>query len=244
MKHHVGLVMYESSLHAWVLDLPGCVTGGRDLDEAAEKLPLVLAEHVGWLRAHGEESEDSREWEVAEEVAGSTLAGGDALFAAEREALSIEELEMLVRRMDHARSDLLSAIDGVPDTVLDWAPPTTAFVSFDAWAPGVRTIRDVAQHVFRFEIYYRDGLRNGQAAGIFEPVAEPARDRAQTVELLRSLSDAGRSQSYRPVRPGQSMPEEWTVRKVVRRVISHERAHTAEVVQRKSWVLLGTPKVS
>ena len=56
MQHCLGLVSYElgadrvlSSLHAWVLDLPGCIAGGRDLKEVEQNLPLVIAEHEAWL---------------------------------------------------------------------------------------------------------------------------------------------------------------------------------------------------
>jgi hypothetical protein len=45
------------------------------------------------------------------------------------------------------------------------------------------------------------------------------------------------------VRPGRTVAEEWTVRKVARRIIAHERAHAAEVRQRLTWVLLGLPRI-
>jgi hypothetical protein len=32
------------------------------------------------------------------------------------------------------------------------------------------------------------------------------------------------------------------VRKLVRRIISHERAHTAEIEQRRTWLLAGVPE--
>ena len=154
-----------------------------------------------------------------------------------------EELESLIRRLGYARAELLASIDGVADAVLDWEPPRSAFASFDAWAPEVRTIRGVARHVFQFEPYYRDGLRDGPAAGIYERVSDPATEHALTVERLRSLSAEERSRVWRPLRPGGSAPEEWTVRKVVRRMVSHDRAHAAEIMQRRSWVLLGVPRL-
>jgi hypothetical protein len=43
------------------------------------------------------------------------------------------------------------------------------------------------------------------------------------------------------VRSWQETAEHWTARKVVRRVIAHERFHTAEIRQRQGWILLGVP---
>jgi DinB family protein len=135
----------------------------------------------------------------------------------------------------------MSAFEPLPDAVLDWVPPAAAFEKFDPWAPDVRTIRGLLRHVLQFEVYYRDGPRDGAAKGISEQTGDPPAEHARTVQLLRSLTDDGRSRLYRPLRPGQSAPEEWTVRKMLRRTISHERAHTAEIQQRRTWLVLGVP---
>ncbi len=97
------------------------------------------------------------------------------------------------------------------------------------------------RHVLQFEIYYRDGLHDGPAKGISEHPRDATLEHDATVRLLRSLSDVGRERVFHPVRLGHDHAEEWTVRKVLRRVISHDRAHTAEIIQRRTWLLLGVP---
>jgi DinB superfamily len=236
--HKIGVVRHEGSVYLWVLDLPGCIVVGREVGDAEGTLPLAIAEHVGWLRAQGEAVESDGTWEIVET---KDPVEWDALFEWEQTPMPDEELESLIRRIGYARAELLASIDGVADAVLDWEPPRSAFATFDAWAPEVRTIRGVAHHVFQFEPFYRDGLRDGPAAGIYERVSEPATEHELTVERLRSLSAEDRSRVWRPLRPGGSAPEEWTVRKVVRRMVSHDRAHAAEIWQRRSWVLLGAP---
>jgi predicted RNase H-like HicB family nuclease len=245
MKHQVWLVTYGGYLHAWVLDLPGCVTGAHDMDELAQALPVVIAEHVAWLREHGEVVEERDGWEVAETVDGRRLdaIGGEFCFAGERVPLAPEELEGLIARMQHARADLLGSVEPLPDAVLDWEPPPFAVASVDAWAPEVRTIRAIIEHVLQLELYYRDGLHDRPAKGIFERVENADSERARTIELLRSLPDEERGRAYWPVRPSRTVAEEWSVRKVIRRIISHERAHTAEVQQRRTWLLLGVPRL-
>jgi hypothetical protein len=148
---------------------------------------------------------------------------------------------VLLQRMAWAREDLIESVRGLVDTVLDWAPPNSALRQVDTWAPEARTIRGIFEHVLQLEIYYRDGLCDGPSRGIFERPGEPAAERALTVELLRALDDDARNRIYRPVRPGRTEPEDWNVRKLVRRIISHERGHAAEIQQRRAWILVGVP---
>jgi hypothetical protein len=245
VKHQIGLVRYAAAVHAWVLDLPGAIAGATDVDGLRDVLPLALAEHVGWLRSHGEHVASTGEWEIVERIDGQALAptGGEFCFTYDRAPLTRADLEGLMRRMTWARDDLLAVIDGLPQLLLDWVPPKSAIASFDAWAPEVRTIREIVGHVLQLETYYRDGLRDGPAKGIFEPPGDPERERAMTLDQLRALSDDDRSRAWMPVRPGRTVAEEWTARKVVRRIISHERGHAAEVRQRLTWVLLGPPRI-
>lgn len=240
MSYKIGLVLREGLALAWLLDLPGCVVGGRDGDEIVAKLPRAIADHRGWLRAHGEAVGGLDEWEFIEVVTGTA---GDVVFEAEQEAIPANQMERLIGHVEFARDDLLAALDNVPEAVLDWEPPRSAFTSFDPWALEVRTIRDVAQHVYQFEVYYREGLRDGPAAGIYEAIPDPVVEHVRTIHRLRSLTDGERCRVWRPLRPGQIEPEEWTARKVLRRMISHERAHSTEIIQRQTWawVSLGIP---
>lgn len=240
--HRVGLVQYPAFLHAWVLDLPGCIAGGRDIYALGRLLPLVIAEHGAWPR-HGEQIETLPSWEIVEQVDAGAFAGagGEFCFGWEQAPLTAEELERGIARMQYARADLLDACLHLPDAILDWAPTVVDTSSFDAWAPEARTIRDIVEHVVQLEIYYRDSLHDSLARGIFERTGDPAAERAHTVALLRSLMDDERTRTFRPIHPSRDVAEEWTGRKVLRRIIAHERAHTAEIMQRRTWLFLGLP---
>jgi hypothetical protein len=160
-------------MHAWILDLPGCVVGGRDTGELKEMLPLALAEHTAWLRRNGESVEPDGDWNIVEQVDGLALAdhGGEFLFDCEREPLRRAELERLLARADWARAELLDSVRDLPDAILDWSPPKSAFTHFDSWAPEVRTIRDLVRHALQLEVYYRGGLHDGPTTGVFEAVS-------------------------------------------------------------------------
>ncbi len=243
MTYRVGLVSYGTESHAWVLDLPGCIAGGRDAEALARALPLVIAEHVAWLQQHGERVDAATAWEAVERIDARTQADadGDFCFADDERPSSRAELESWIARLEFARADLLGLVAALPEAILDWVPPRSSVAAFDAWATETRSIRDIVRHVLSFEVFYRDGLKDGPARGIFEPVADAAAARNTTLALLRSLSDEQRARLYRPIRPGVAAPGHWTVRKAVRRMIAHERAHAAEIQQRRTWILLGVP---
>jgi hypothetical protein len=44
------------------------------------------------------------------------------------------------------------------------------------------------------------------------------------------------------IRRGRNRSCRLTIRKVLRRLISHDRDHAAEILQRRTWLLLGVPK--
>jgi predicted RNase H-like HicB family nuclease len=240
MSHPVGLVWYGASPQAWVLDLPGCVAGGADRATLESMLPVAIAEHLAWLREHGEPCDESTRWEVAEELTAGQHRQ-DFVFGGDRAPVSDADLDRYLARAEFARADLLAALRGVPDAVLNWAPPDTAFATYDAWAPEPRSIRDLLRHVLQLEVFYRGSLRDGTAPGIVERVGEPGDERRLTVEALRDLAPADRARVFGPLHPGSDTPGEWTLRKVLRRMISHDRAHAAEIVQRRTWILLGPP---
>ena len=240
MTHPVGLVWYGESPHAWVHDLPGCVAGGADRAALESMLPVAIAEHVAWLREHGEPCDESTDWDIAEEITAGQHRQ-DFLFEGDRAPVSDADLERFLARAEFARADLLAALRGMPDAVVDWMPPETAFAMYDPWAPEPRSIRDLIRHVLQLELFYRGSLRDGPAPGIAERVGDPGDERRLTIEALRALSPDDRVRVFAPLHPGSGTPGEWTLRKALRRMISHDRAHAAEIVQRRTWILLGPP---
>lgn len=85
------------------------------------------------------------------------------------------------------------------------------------------------------------GLLDGPACGIFERVGSPRAEREATLAALRALPHDQRATVFQPIRPSRTVPDDWTVRKVLRRMVAHHRAHTAEILQRRTWLLLGAP---
>lgn len=56
MPHYVALIEDagpDEAVSLWFPDLPGCISGGDDVDEALENAPEVLALHAQDLRGEG-----------------------------------------------------------------------------------------------------------------------------------------------------------------------------------------------
>jgi hypothetical protein len=208
--------------------------------------PVGIAHHAAWLRRCGATIAvaDQIEIDVVEDVRAQDedAVEGEFCFTDDLRPVTRADIEEGVRVMAWARGDLLSVITGLPDAILDWRPPLSAMARVDEWKPEPRTIGEILRDTAASEFYYRTGLRDG---AIEDEQAEELRDlalqRERLEDALGRLPAEDRGRRFEPVRSWQASPEHWTARKVIRRVISHERFHTAEIRQRLAWLLVGVP---
>ncbi|HEY7269201.1 MAG TPA: DinB family protein [Dehalococcoidia bacterium] len=245
--YHAGLVIMPSGVDAVVFDLPGCTGAAADEAAAREMLPIVIAEHLAWLDRHGDVTRNAFPFEVefTERVdveALDGISGGEFLFKAFARPVSHDDLETAVRRLGYAREDLLAVVSQLPDPVLDWCPPASAFAP-DEPGSEVRSIRRVLGHIAGSDAYYAGNIgdapwervRPGDIPDLFDM-------RREAIERLDSLTPAelaGRWDRRHPWDPERV--EQWTVRKALHRFIVHERFHVREIEQRLAWLLVGPP---
>lgn len=243
MKYRIGITKHETSVDGWVFDLPGCNIACSDGASLRQLLPVVVAEHAAWLKSHGEPMPLSAfdfELDVVEEIATKdrSAADGEFAFADDLRPVTDDEVATGVRHLEYARNDLVSLINSLPDAVQDWRPPESAMARIDPWNPDVHTIREIVQDIADSDGYYIRGLSDKPEAPVGRATLE---ERSEWIARLRELSMEDRGRLFRPTRPWQDRPEEWTARKVIRRMINHERFHTKEIQQRLAWLLLGIP---
>jgi hypothetical protein len=167
---------------------------------------------------------------------------GEFCYDDDLRPLSDDGIARGLRLMEYARSDLLAAIGGLADGILDWRPPKSAMAQIDPWQPEPLTIREIVHQIPASESYYRNCLRDGPLPDEPKSIAHDLEaQRAKTVATFTSLSPADRGRKFFPQTPWGEKPEHWTPRKTLRRIIAHERFHTAEIIQRRTWILLGVP---
>jgi hypothetical protein len=215
----------EAGCEAWALDVLGFASWARSHEEVLAKLPGKLDEHARWCVRHGLPSPpvDAGRAGALEVVAHEK--GDEILFEPDREPAAPEEIDLAIRLLAASRRDLLAALDGASDALLDWDPPYRRFASWADW----RTIRATLAHVANGETHYYT-----RSIG-FACSSKPAtphddwrvflpRSRAEAVAFLgRVAASADRARVGSPDLGSGAEP--WSVRKALRRMVRHEILH-------------------
>lgn len=208
-----------SGWNAWSLDHLGFATWAASRAEVLDRVPSKIGEYSRWLSEQGTLTfdEDSQQLEIVEEISGDEPA-----FLEDLAPASEEEISRCAELLCFTRRGLLSTVGHLSDDALDWDPP---YRHFDSWA-WWKTVRQILAHVALCEIgYYLPSI--GWQVGS-DP--EGLRDRAWPEQLERS-----RTETLSFLEELKSSPDKarihaetdntWSVRKVLRRLVWHERLH-------------------
>ncbi|MDI6809705.1 MAG: DinB family protein [Candidatus Eisenbacteria bacterium] len=210
--------------------LLGCNRTARNQTRAIAKIKEEIVAYSKWLRAHGQRafcpSINEINPMIAEAVRNQDpwIAGGTAaLFQPERESVTSRDIQMCLRRMSWNREDLLKLVCDLPAALIRRKPRGEP-----------RSIQNTLCHIAVCEIWYISRLERK----IREPKGglsrNPFKLLAQTRKIasngLLSLTPAQRRNVYVPKKwcsPRQrNLGEQWTAKKVLRRLLEHERQHT------------------
>jgi len=227
---------------AHVLSLPGCIVRAPSREEALAQLPAAIRSYHSWLRRHGEsvEPEAAVEVEIAEVQSGLgpfERRSRAALFAPDKQPLSVEELERHLQLLTYSRSDLLDLVGDLSDELLDWQPHAASF-----------SLRSLLRHVGNAEQWYvsrlvpAGTLPEEWAADEEMPLFEFLEmERRTATARLQRLTTEERSATIYPTAWSYHPEEPWTARKALRRFVEHEREHTDQARQlletRRQWLL-------
>ncbi len=188
---------------AHVPDLPGASARGETIEEAKEKIRDAVKEYVRLLRDVGERVprySEGIELEF-EEVDGTT-------FLTDYDGLRPNEMETLFRWMAISRQELMDLVKDLSQEVMGRKANEE-----------VLSIREILCHLAEADLWYTDRLMQWPEAPLFRLAAA----RGVALERLRDMSEEKRS--------GVTTfdGEDWTPRKVMRRMLEHEREHIHEI---------------
>jgi len=203
----------------------GFATWGDTRASLLESLPEKFARYAEWRRAHG--------LPVAGEVSGIEIAGDGAgneiVFPPDLEPATREEVELAIALLEASRVDLMTDLESAPEGALDWDPPYRRFAPWADW----RTVRAVLAHIANAETHYY--TRNVGHVPQGAPVSADADWRAFLPESRREsitfLEVLARSSDLRRLQTADYGygAEQWSVRKALRRMVSHELCHWKSV---------------
>src|SRR5690242_18625466 len=211
-------VCIESDLTGWSvahpIGLPGCYASAGEARTALDGLFTAIPDYWAWLRRHGVPApgpDDLGEVTLGVvEYARDGVPGGGALFEYELAPPSRAMIESTLDRLAYSRADLLALLADQPETAPAAGPADS--------------IGGILAHLAASEYEYLRvlGAETPLPTG-GGPVARLDHVRALAVAQIRALpeSDYGRTFVHRD--------ERWNIRKLLRRLIEHEREHTAEI---------------
>ena len=190
---------------AHVPALPGASARGVTIEEAKENIRGAVEEYLALLRDVGEQVPKASEGIHLEFEEVDTTT-----FLTDYDALHPNETETLFRWMAVSRQELMDLVKNLPEEAFEWKPD-------DETPP----VREILCHMAESDLWYTERLKQWPDAPLFRLAAT----RGVALERLRALSDEDRARVT--IHEG----EEWTPRKVVRRMLEHEREHIAQLRQ-------------
>ena len=200
----------------WAADYPGAFARGVTLAEALGKLPEDLKAWADWT---GQPAPEEAEPVIVGEIeSGLDVrdADSDALLDGEREPLEWDEYERLRNAAIRSAEQFLWLYESVPDPDRSENPVRQTF-----YGAVPRTAREMYEHTKNVNAYY------------FGEIGVEADNGGDIVACRRRGFDALEKQPdflRNPVFEG-SWDESWTLRKVLRRFIWHDRLHARAMVR-------------
>jgi predicted RNase H-like HicB family nuclease len=188
---------------AHVPALPGASARGKTIEEARQNIRTAIEEYLALLRDVGEPvPKSSEDIHLEFEEVDSTT------FLTDYDALHPNEMETLFRWMAVSRQELMDLVKSLPEEAFAWQPDDDT-----------RSIHDILCQMAESDLWYTDRLKQWPEA----PLYRLAATRGVALERLRGMGERELD------RVTKHEGEEWTPRKVMRRILEHEREHIAQI---------------
>lgn len=214
---------------AWALDFPGCYADGVDGSSALIALPQALVAYEAWVRQRAAPSwlpdlskidirlvETWQCYYVADDLSESSDGYEvNAWFRDDWRALSEEEISRGLQLLRWSRADLMAALKGASQAAMEEKQPG------ERWA-----VRGVLNHLAGAEWWYMDRLELGSLTR-----EQLTRDPFERLPLVRAQLEAVLPTLAGVKRVLGKEGEFWSPRKLLRRVLWHERDHIGHVLK-------------
>lgn len=220
MIYHLGIEEIEPGYWlAWVFDLFGCYCKGSTRQEVIENSPLSIRDFIDWAEGY-ESVPGSKAGDIEVHIKEEFLRpdGDDeyrinAFFDDDRKALGKEEVYQIKWLANCTRRDLEAIVQTLDKERLK--RPIDGEVQ--------TSINGILMHVATAERWYFDalGLAFDRAEVPTSPFAALSKVRTHSLLQLDQLADNTIMKGRRG--------EDWSARKICRRMLWHEQAHTRQI---------------
>ena len=212
----------------YAVDFVGAYTRGETLEAAVRKMQAEICSYLKWC---GKKAVTSMDIVIIEEKVSELAicdADSDVLFESEKAPLTAEEYKKLKALALKSAQDFLALYDSVPDKNATAAPERKTF-----YGQVPRTANEMYEHTKNVNTYYfaEIAVEADHDGNIYEC-------RKRGFEALEASPDFLQN----TVRKG-SYGEDWSLRKVLRRFIWHDRIH-ARAMYRMAIKVFGAEHVA
>ncbi|MBN1212915.1 MAG: DinB family protein [candidate division Zixibacteria bacterium] len=207
---------------AWVLEFHGCFSKGKTYDEAVTLVPGIIRNYFQWRRKHEPSfviPDGSIETEIIEGIRSFEVEDYfvNALFEHDKKLLTESDLTEIRKILSYTRQDLLEVIDSLSEEQIN--QPIEGEVT--------GSIAGVIKHIATAEMWYFDRIgltfiREYRYDTLMDLLQDSRRHTLENIPRL--LGD---------VTVHEKRKELWTARKVMRRTLWHEIAHTWQIERYK-----------
>jgi uncharacterized damage-inducible protein DinB len=216
----------------WMLDLPGCYSFARTREEAMALAPSRIIAYDSWIHRHSPSSpamEGLFEISCVEEIEAYASEEDpeylvNALFEDDRRPLTYWDVEIGLRLLEWSRRDLLDVIEDL----------TAEDLNRSVKGEVRGNMMGILEHVCGAENWYLGQFGLGVDGSTLPQDIEGRLGaiRANTRAQLANLVGEDRITEH--------CGEGWSPRKILRRTLWHERAHTEQLARlvascRRSW---------
>ena len=212
----------------YAVDYIGAYTRGESLEIAKAKMPQEVVAYLKWL---GEDTSDNIEVVIAQEKDSNLAikdADSDVLFESEKAPLTADEYEKLKALALKSAKDFLALYDSIPDKS---ATAIAERQTFYGQIP--RTADEMYEHTKNVNEYYFAEIEVDADNGgtIYECRKRGFEALEATPDFLQNTVIEG------------SYGEDWSLRKVLRRFVWHDRIH-ARAMYRMAVKMFGMENVA
>ena len=199
-----------------MFELPGCFSRGSSREDALDRAPRAIADYFNWRDGYervSDEVVDSIHVQVVEAFENYETLDGywvNSFFEYDRRPPTAAEVDDVRWLLNCTRSDLITTIRRAPSSSLDEEIAGERFGSLSG----------ILKHVATAERWYFDKL------GLALPKEQLGTDPFGMLDAVRrhTVIQLPRLVQNREIR--EIRGELWSARKVVRRMLWHERVHT------------------
>ncbi len=222
MPYHLGVEdMEPNHWIAYVFDLAGCYSSAETEEGAVLLAPARIAEYFDWRTRRGRPSPLADEGIVTQvdEVFRSYPDKADpeyivnAFFEDDRRPLKPDEMDDVRWLLEQTRADLLAQVQHLTPERLTQRIAGERF----------KHIHGILRHVAGAEWWYFDRL------GLAFPRDDLPKDAFDALEKVRANTVANLPRLVGDTRLVERRGELWSARKLVRRMLWHERDHTQHI---------------